>query len=182
MHNTLGGWDGLPCHHWDDELPVIAELLQATRPALVIELGTMHGGFAAFLSDTLAPWSGQVLTIDREVTSWLEEAVRERPRITFIRADIFSPLVASMLLCETRRVHLSRGASLLYCDGGEKERELTTYGGLADYVGVHDYGTEVRPEACRDWAVTRLYDPYWEERFAALAKPHISRFWTRRIR
>src|SRR5262245_7212961 len=99
-HNpTLGTYKELPCHHWDDELPLIAAMILREKPNLVVETGTMFGGFAAFLADQVAEWLGQVITVDIKIynAGYLEQMCATRPNLNFVLGDVFGSFVASTI-------------------------------------------------------------------------------------
>lgn len=173
---TLGEYRGIPMHHWDDELPLIAEILGQAKPRITVEVGTMYGGFAAFLADTVSEWGGEVLTIDHILYDGIEQVCQGRRNLFFLRGDVFSPFVSSLVIRE-----LHRRDSCLYCDGGAKREELPALGRYANIVGVHDYGTEVSPDDCAAWAKATRMEPIEEARFAAIQDAHggyfVSRFW-----
>lgn len=177
---TLGTYRGILCHHWDEELPLIARVLETYRPRLVVEVGTMYGGFAAFLADTVAPWQGEVLTIDHVLYEGIDEVCKDRPNLFFLRGDVFSPFVSSVV-----RRALASGDhenTCLYCDAGPKRLELEAFGASASLVGVHDYGTEITVEKAEAWVKANWVVPVEEEAFAALQAKRsyfVSRFWRR---
>jgi hypothetical protein len=178
---TLGSYQGIPCHHWDDELPLIATLLRVERPMLVVEVGTMYGGFAAFLADTVAPWNATVLTFDHVMYEGLEKVCAPRKNLFFVRGDVFSDFGASLLIGEISAYEKFGVPTLLYCDGGAKRKELFAYGHLASLVGVHDYGTEVSEIDCAQWAEKHNFAPLGSTGFSMLQEQHggyfVSRFW-----
>lgn len=60
-------WLGVPCYKTPLDLWVYQEIVWETRPDLVIECGTAHGGTALFLAHLLDLLGrGHVVTIDRE--------------------------------------------------------------------------------------------------------------------
>jgi cephalosporin hydroxylase len=175
---TLGTYQGIPCHHWDEELPLIANVLQTYTPRIVVEVGAMYGGFAAFLADMVAPWRGHVYTYDRISYAGVEAVAASRANLTFVNQDVFESPAQECI-----ESALAGECSLLYCDAGSKRLELTRFGHYADLVGVHDYGTEITPEACALWAEVCLMVPVQEEAFASLQAAKggyfVSRFWRR---
>jgi len=178
---TLGVYEGIPCHHWNEELPLIADVLRDFRPTFVVEVGTMHGGFAAFLADTVKEWHGTVLTIDHVLYEGVGDISKARENLFFLQGDVFSPFV-SMVVEKTLKYYQR---SCIYCDGGAKRQELPLLGMYADLVGVHDYGTEVSPPDCTAWAKQWSMYPVKEEEFAALQAEKggyfVSRFWRRNL-
>jgi hypothetical protein len=180
MGVTLGSYQGLPCHHWPEELPLIAAVLADYRPSLVVETGTMYGGFAAFLADTVSAWEGRVLTIDWEIYPTVAEAVAtRRDRLQFLCADLLAPMTWEVVTGLTRLHHPT---AALYCDGGAKRTEFKNFSdGWFTLVGVHDYGTEISPEDCafqeRDYGRLPVRAAEFEALQAAKGGYFVSRFW-----
>ena len=179
-YNTLSMYDGIPLHHRDEELPFIRDVLREFKPKTIIELGTMWGGFAAFLADESRAWSADVHTFDLSTEYQRDEfraALSTRHNLNIhLGWDVLGfprGLIVGLL---------TRERTLLYCDNGEKEHELTLYAPFVrpgSMIGVHDYDTEVRPQFAHDLLVGNLgMQPFHEQQLAALAMPHISRFWT----
>ena len=180
---TLGSYQGIPCHHWDDELPLISAILRAARPHLIIEVGTMYGGFAAYLADVVVEWNGIVMTIDHVMYDGLEKVCAPRKNLFFVRGDVFNNFVMSLVVAELAAYDHVNATTMLYCDGGAKRQELFLLGHLASIVGVHDYATEVSPEDCETWRAQHNLVPVEEAKFAALQERlggyFVSRFWAR---
>jgi len=181
QQKTLGTYDGIPMHHWPEELPLITEILEQTQPRLVVELGTMYGGFAAFLQDTIGRWEGRVVSIDWEIYPGLP-AVLDRKGFDFIGADIDGDTVGRLLPALTEgRYH----EAMLYVDSGHQSRmlQMHQFGHYFDLVGVHDFNTEVTPEACAEWATLMRMAPVHAAAFEALQAEKggyfVSRFWAR---
>jgi len=185
---VLGSYKGLRCHHWDEELPLIAAVLAEVRPALVVETGTMYGGFAAFLADAVAPWGGEVFTVDRRIYPGLEEACAGRDNLQFLRADL-ADLTTQWIIrqyvfdVESRRSSGRPMPTLLYCDGPPGRPEVEWLGDAVDILGVHDYGTDADSEALAWFVTLHQFEPLHEAAFAALQAEKTyftSRFWRRR--
>lgn len=174
-----GSWMGDECQHRPEDFPAILAVLRGYRPAVAIELGTGDGGFAALLADTMAEWAGQVHTLDRVQLP----TIPTRPNLTAHVVDLWvdTHVVPALLALAPQR-------TLLYCDDGDKERELALYAPLlraGDLLGAHDYGTEVRPDYARMLLEETFgFLPVAHATFAALASPSyphsLTRFWVRR--
>lgn len=169
-------------HRWED-LALILEVLRGARPPVAVELGTATGGFAVFLAMTLGEWDGWVLTVDRQQSQRLElEAACSN--LICLEADLFVPPPPRWVT-----VPLRNPGALLYCDNGNKLRELALYApylGERGLVGVHDYGTEVPPEQAEALMRVRGFAPWRHEAFEALAHPEhypvsLTRFWRRTL-
>ena len=172
---------GIKAQHRFEDLALIAEVVQAHRPDVAIELGTAEGGFAAFLASVLADWGGRVVTFDRDVPPEITRLLAIS-NLGYVQADLLREAHPSVL-----GLLRSAASPMLYCDNGAKMRELALYapwvpeGGL---VGVHDYGTEVPPDLIEPLMRTLGYQPVRHEDFAALAHPEwypvsLTRFWRR---
>lgn len=183
MSGTLGSYQGLPCHHWDEELPLIAAVLAAVEPKLVVETGTMYGGFAAFLADTVTPWGGTVLTIDHVLYPGLEDALAGRSNLHFLRTDILGDFAEQVIYAQIERARVRGESTCLYADGPVSRPEFVVFAHFFSLVGIHDYGTEVTPEQMDRWAIGAHYDPFQHEPFAQLQEAKggyfVSRFWQR---
>lgn len=179
---TLSEYEGLPCHHWAEELPLIRTVLETLRPKLVIETGTMYGGFAAFLADTITAWDGMVVTIDHLIYPGLQDALRGRTNINFICADVMGDFVDALLYDLVQDLK-PQDQSLFYADGPVGRPEFFKLAEIADIVGLHDYGTEVSPEQALEWEQMHSRSPYMHRAFAELQAEKggyfVSRFWVR---
>lgn len=82
----------------------------------------------------------------------------------FRRADVFE--IEEEIIGHIRKP----GVTILYCDGGNKQRELDTFSKYlkhGDYIAVHDWGTEVKSfpetltevysEECADEGMTKIF-------------------------
>ena len=181
VRSDVSGPDGvvLEAQHRYEDLELIAEVLRHLKPRAMMELGTAGGGFALFAAVVLAEWHGRVVTIDKAPLSEAAGAAFvKQGNIVFWHREIL-----------TRRADddWMRGQQidLVYCDDGDKERELDLYARPdVRVIGCHDYGTEVRPEWAEALMRERGFRPLWHERFEALAHPEfypmsLTRFWER---
>jgi cephalosporin hydroxylase len=94
-------WLGAPAWQYPTDLVVYQEILDKTRPDLIIETGTYHGGLTVFLSsvlDQVKP-EARIVTVDISATGWkqtlatLDPRVKERllPRIEFLEGSSTAP-------------------------------------------------------------------------------------------
>jgi len=178
---TLGAYQDLRCHHWNEELPLIADVLSTVRPILTIEAGTMYGGFAAFLADAVRPWNGVVLTIDHVIYPGLEDALKGRENLYFVRADVNSSFAGVLIERSISDARVRGGRVCFYADSQAGRREFFELASLADLSGVHDYGTEVTAEKLEVWETQYHRLPYRHDAFKALQDSKggyfVSRFW-----
>lgn len=147
-----GGWRGYAGaaieRKWTD-IFTIDVFLTSQRPSLIIELGTGSGAFSCYLA-TYAHLNGaRFCTFD----SHRRSAPTKRPNYRALRLirrlggrvhhrDIFDPSTRQLI-----RSLITRAPSVfVYCDNGDKPREIHTFVDdlkEGDFVGVHDYGSEI---------------------------------------
>lgn len=171
---------GHHCQHRSDDFADIAAILTPHRPRIVVELGTDRGGFAAFLADLVAPWCGQVVTFDLE-PKFQPSLLRDFPNLCFVQADVLTDVHAEVVSL------VSRENAFLYCDNGNKRREMELYAPLlhvGSVLGVHDYNTEIMAEWVEPFVAALGYEPEGHARMEALRNEWypepMSRFWVRR--
>jgi len=129
-------------------VPAFEALFSDWKPDYIIELGTGKGGLAKHLVDY-----GAVLSIDKK------EELREvtDDRVTYIEANVFEDAVEA-----NNASLMSKGKTLLICDGGNKPEEFCRYSKYlksGDVVMVHDYfDTAADFERAR---AARIWD-WWE--------------------
>lgn len=123
-----------------------------------IELGTDAGGFAALLAHTLAEWGGRVVTFDRE-RKFFDALLTTYRNLEFVQTDILSVHGYDRGPRLSYLQHLvASDAVLLYCDNGNKVREIELYAPLlrtGSMLATHDYGSEVPAAWCEEF-VARL--------------------------
>jgi len=116
---------------------VALDIIKKMEVDLVVELGTLQGGFTKLVEDALP--NVEIHTFDHEN---MTQGVREffGPKVTFhVENIIFNTANVAGLLERPER-------KLLYCDNGCKRREVAMYSqflNIGDYIGVHDWGNEI---------------------------------------
>ena len=165
--------------HRAEDVALICAILREHRPPIIVELGTYLGGLAAAFADTAREWGGQVHTFDiaRQFPSDLLEAF---PNLSFHEESVLveNPLAIDLV---------STPGAFLYCDNGEKERELACYAphlAAGNIIGCHDWQTQVRPEFADPLLESLGYVPYRRPEFEAMANPvsypiSMTRLWRR---
>lgn len=176
-------------HRYEDRALII-EVIRDWRPARAIELGTAKGGFAALLADTVGGWATETpavvtldLTPERGVKQALEAAY---PGALALQDDVLVPLPEPGVWPFWKSL-LRKPGTLLYCDNGNKEREIELYApilGPHALLGTHDYLTEVDPAWVEPYLASLGYVPHRHRDFEALADPEyypasLTRFWIR---
>ena len=188
---------GHHCQHRSDDFPAIAAILRPHRPGLVVELGTDEGGFSGWLADLVLPFGGVVYTFD---ISWKfkPSLLRDFPNLHCIQADVLGGgLAGPEARCDavgallTRQgplpLRISSLPTLLYCDNGNKQREVELYAPLLPVgaiLGVHDYNTEIMASWVEPFVAALGFVPEGHAQMEALRNEWypepMSRFWVRR--
>lgn len=154
-------------------------VLNEFAPKMIIEIGTGHGGLSIYLGAWAIVNNAQVFTFD------IKDHLDDDTKITLINdlnvmvecRDVFGDIAVEQI---KTTLSLDKPV-LLYCDGGNKQKELMRFAPTAkagDVVGCHDYGTEVAK--C-------LIDPFMERHgFVKCISPKVSSdlyllqmFWTK---
>lgn len=142
-YQTIGGvsFGGIAAAQtWSDVF--LWETLLNTYPVeVIVEIGTWKGGFSWFLWAQAEVRGYDFRTYDAIAPDVLVPGFR--------RLDVFADPEAVFEDIDGRAV-------MLFCDGGNKPRELRLFStGLAEgsIVLVHDWGTEMQPEDVPDWLV-----------------------------
>ena len=133
-------WRGVPVQKLALDLWVLQEIIQSTRPGVVLETGTKFGGSAAYLADLLQlAGGGRVISVDL-CHDPLDDTVRGDPRIDFIEGDSADAAIIDQVhdLCGDARV-------MVVLDSDHRARhvraELDAYAGLVAngcYLVVED--------------------------------------------
>lgn len=134
---TFGGVQAVQT--WADFLLWEHVLNDNQQVAAIVELGTSRGGFSRYLWAQAATRGMRFVTYDRE------RPVNPPPG--FHQADVFTD--AGWIAHDFHQ----DGPTLLFCDNGDKPRELATYApylAAGDVVVVHDWLTEVGPDDIPD--------------------------------
>jgi hypothetical protein len=99
----------------------------------IVEIGTWEGGFSWFL------WAQAQA---REIDFITFDAVKPKdPPLHFVQLDVWANPKRVEAVIRARPV-------ALFCDGGNKPRELQTFAPICDpdsVILVHDWGTETHP-------------------------------------
>jgi hypothetical protein len=148
-----GSFGGQTCAQYWVDFMLWECVLNEQHPYLqgIIELGTWEGGFSRYL---------YAQTVERDMRFVTYDIIQpQRPPPCFHRLDFYRyPTVV-------REAAYGMGAVALFCDGGNKPRELATFPELmppGSIFLVHDWGTETLPEHVPD-SLEMIYGPFCEE-------------------
>jgi len=118
-------------------------VLAATRPRVIVEIGTANGGLTLWLGAWARLNRARVLSFDihDQIPTEAKEFLATLP-VQCVLGDVFADpnrhLVATALSSER--------PGLVYCDGGNKPRELAYFRNWipsGSYIGCHDYTIDV---------------------------------------
>ena len=160
---------GTPCFHEKEAIGEIRKVIRAFEPEMIIELGTKHAGMTKFFQD-FTDSSVRIYSFDH-----IEYDTKEgfRGTVEFFVADLLSaPLQKVVSLCE------SKDRKLLYCDNGNKIKEVGYYAlhlREGDVLGVHDWGTEIQYGHVE--SILMKFQPFMHSEFEKNGWK--TRFWTR---
>jgi cephalosporin hydroxylase len=150
---------------------VIDRILDEHPVDKIIELGTMNGGLSMFLADQ-ARWRGiPFMTFD------VRDARTKKEGYSFQQKDILYDPEAIIGL---RMVLEGSDRVLLYCDNGNKPREVAFYAPSlkpGSVLGVHDWPKEIDESHVKG----RLDPPQWEPIYHNVCESLWTRqrFWVR---
>jgi hypothetical protein len=129
-------------------------MLDILMPERIVELGTWRGGLTLFLDAWARANDAVVLSIDSVdlMSEKTRSLVSIGPTTTFLKADAFGKGCF-----EEVQKFINGHCCLVYCDDGNKEKELVKYCEIippGSIIGCHDYTVEVRPER-----IPRMFQP-----------------------
>ena len=165
LYKQTGGiWPiGVSCSLTWLDLGAIAHILQIAHIRLVVEIGVEHGGLAAYLASychyTGCVYRGVDITLNA-----LDYTVRDDMGGTeLFQRDAW----AAATIEEVRGwVNATDGPALIFCDGGNKPKELHLYAPLirpGDILLGHDHGNEYTDAAIADMPLTRLHADWLDD-------------------
>ena len=163
--------------YWAD-LCVWERFLNQHEIVGIVELGTGQGGMSLFLLLQAQARGAMFWTFDKTAKGWTQNVLAQQLRLAdhFVQGDIFEDQQAYVkALCAKHGTH----PLLLYCDGGDKARELQTFAPLLQegaYIAVHDWNTEIRPADVEP--VADILEPVFAEECQSMSS--LTRFWRRR--
>lgn len=146
---------------WSD-IFTIDVFLADQRPSLIVELGTGTGAFSCYLATYAYLNGARFCTFDSHLKSVPTKRSNERAMRLIRklggemhRRDIFHSATQRFI----RRLIQRGPRAFLYCDNGNKAREVQTFVGDlkdGDFIGVHDYGSEIHESDLAPFVGTTL--------------------------
>jgi cephalosporin hydroxylase len=143
-----GGWRSyagvIMERKWSD-IFTMEVLLTYARPTTVVELGTGSGAFSSYLAAYCYLTRARFATFDTHHKGSVSKRVNYRTLAMVRRLggrhytrDVFAPATQAQI----GRLVARPGVALIYCDNGDKPRELRTYLEClkrGDFIAMHDY-------------------------------------------
>lgn len=123
-------------------LPIIFDVIRKYNPSLFIELGTFQGGLTLAINEEFPEI--KLVTYDRLNHVAMKTKEIFHGEVRFMVEDILT--VPSQSLIDFLTLDEKK---ILYCDNGNKTKEINTYGqylNSGDVIGCHDWLVEVNPE------------------------------------
>ena len=137
---------GVRIRHSYSALYVMENVLNAIAPTKIVEFGSWRGGLTIFLSAWARNNRASLISIDnldlmsKSTLNFIESSKATR----FLKRDVFSDTCFKEV-----KGFVSKDRCLIYCDDGDKEKELVKYCELlspGSAIGCHDYTIEVLKE------------------------------------
>jgi cephalosporin hydroxylase len=130
--------------HGPQYFPVLLDIFKKYNPEMLIELGTCYGGATLVFHEEMP--DVEIHTFDNKADVAVNVlAAFDLHKVYFYVEDI---LDNNLMLADFLRDNAGR-RKILYCDNGNKEKELKTYAkylAKGDVIGCHDWISEVNPE------------------------------------
>lgn len=150
-----GGWRGfagIPIERKWSDIFTIDVFLTRERPDIIIELGTGSGAFSCYLATYAFLAGAEFHTFDTHLRGSPTKRINYRAQRLIARLggkthrrDVFSLATVTLISKITRQPR----TAFVYCDNGDKIREVRTFAEhlkVGDFLGVHDFGSEIQTE------------------------------------
>lgn len=144
----------------------------------IVELGAYKCGMSVYLLGNALTRGQHFWTFDKDMPDELHGPLAKRLQLDrhFVHGDFFRDTRWRLeAILENDQMH----PLVLFVDGGNKPLEFATFVPMlreGDYVAVHDYGTEYRPDALEPMG--QFIEPIFVDE-CNLHRPCITRFWRR---
>lgn len=125
--------DDIRLGHFFHEVEIIKHIIRITKPRWFIEIGIHEGGLSYLLIPSLPPYQYVGIEIDYSIIR--PEVIELYKNQVLVKDDCFSQSILD-------RISSLDGRKVIYCDGGNKVKELRTYSPLCkprDLIMCHDY-------------------------------------------
>jgi len=141
LYGGVNTFTGIPMQQTWTAIYALNRFIQ-NEPDLVriVDLGSGYGGLTLFFGMCMKNRGGKVLSMDLMNLYFNPVGL-----VTFRKIDIFTPEAIALV----KKFLKAGGKNLIFCDNGNKPKELDTYGKLlkgGDFIMAHDYKTEIMEE------------------------------------
>jgi hypothetical protein len=154
MHNAPQRFGGVETQRLWVDIETIEHFLSTKWPVTVIELGTGTGAFSVYLAIYCQFHDFAFHTFDTHQIRDMPFQSRKEKCVETILCLGGNYYCSDVFSSESRDivwdlVKSSGGPAFIYCDNGDKPREVETYKSVlrpGDFLGVHDYGYEIHKD------------------------------------
>jgi hypothetical protein len=136
--------NGLHIGHTQAEVNFLVDVFRRGAFSAFVEIGVHVGGLADIFADVALHYLGLEIN-EAIVDDLVKRKVSSLPHAEFRFADAWAPLT----ILDVAMWLQNKRPAFIYCDGGDKPKELHLYAPVArpgDVIAVHDYGTYDRAE------------------------------------
>jgi len=158
--------------HGPRYFPIIIRIIRDHNPQMIVELGTHRGGMTLLLHEEFL--DVEIHTFDQKAL--IDLGLFDHKKVFFYKEEIIKN--ESLVLIKLLEDNFDK-RKLLYCDNGNKEKEIESYSKYlspGDLLGCHDWMSEVKPENINPILEKLNFVPIPENKILK-EKDLFSRFW-----
>lgn len=125
----------IPVMHNAQEFQALQTFIAGAKVDVIVCIGTWYAGLESMFDDTI---KAEIYGFDREQASRRGIKNMMSSSVALIEQDVLSE--PSKLIA---RILKNKSVNFLYCDGGNKIKEIQFYSPLlksGDFLGTHDWG------------------------------------------
>ncbi len=156
---------GIPLSHSWAAVGAILMAIQEYKIRTFIELGFEHGGLASIMAvrSRLLLFAYVGVDTNPRTDSDVHELMADSSLAHFVFGDVFSVDIIDYV---KRQLVFSNYPKMIYCDNGDKPKELRTYAPLlspGDLIGAHDLDHEYTYDDIKDIPDLERIEAEWLE-------------------
>ena len=143
---------GIPMRQWQTDLWLWEKFFLDHKIKRFVELGTGNGGMSLFFLLQSYQYDFDFHTFDIKIPVAIESRIVRlllNLDVNFVLGDIYTEKEWFV-----RGILESDYTAMLYCDNGDKPKEVATFAPYlksGDYLAVHDWKVEIKPENIPDY-------------------------------